>query len=187
MSTTPLPDYRMHTQALTLREMAKNVSLGALTLDPPYQRGDVWTEEQRVNLMRSLLMGIPVAALIINRRGANLLWQENHGDPGECWYACVDGKQRITTGVLWFTGQLLIPSSWLRPEFLPESGAGPLVSYPDLSLPGQRWMGQNFTLPVAEAQLPSLEVEAEVYGLVNGAGTPQTEEDLARARALAGN
>src|ERR1044071_6477591 len=136
MSTAPLPDYRMHVQALSFREMVNNARSGALVLDPPYQRGDVWTEEQRVNLIRSLLMGVPIPALIVNRRGGNSAWSEKYGDVGEAWYACIDGKQRITTGVLWFTGYLFIPSSWLRPEFLPEEGVGSLASYRDLSLPG---------------------------------------------------
>jgi hypothetical protein len=178
----PLPDYRMHIHALSVRELARMARDGDLDLNPPYQRGDVWTTEQRQNLLKSLLIGIPVAAIVLNRRGANSLWEEAEGRE-DSYYAVIDGKQRITTGVMWFCGDLRIPSSWLRPEFLP-ADAPELISYRQLTGPGQRFMGLNFTMPVAEGQLPNLAMEAEVYGLVNLAGTPQTAEDLARAQRV---
>lgn len=47
--------------ARSMRDLVRHVEDGGLELNPPYQRGDVWTTEQRMNLVKSLLLGIPVA------------------------------------------------------------------------------------------------------------------------------
>lgn len=179
----PLPEYKMNSLALSLRELTNLVREGDLDLNAPYQRGDVWTKEQRVNLLRSLLLSVPVAAIILNRRGSNAAWTEGDDQP---YYVAIDGKQRLTTGLMWFDGDLAIPTEWLRTEFLPAGFRESMVTFTDLVRPGQLYMARNFVIPIAEAQLPTVAAEAEVYGLINAAGTPQTEEDLARARALAG-
>jgi hypothetical protein len=179
-----LPEYRINNMALNLRAVSRLAAEGSLELNPPYQRGDVWTHQQRVNLIKSLLLGIPIAALILNRRGSNRLWTENEGDPGDIYYAMIDGKQRTTTGILWFTNHLAVPAEWFRTEWVPLDHSDSTITHDSLTKPAQRFMGLNFTIPVAEARLPTLAAEAEVYGLVNGAGTPQTEEDLARARHI---
>lgn len=168
----------MSISARSLREMERMAADGSLLLDPPYQRGDVWTTLQRVNLIRSLLLRVPIAAVIVNERGLMPTWRDE-----EVWYAVIDGKQRITTALLWFRGKLEIPASWLPPQYLPE-GSSDLVTYNDLTRAGQMSMDRSFIVPLAAARLNSLALEAEVYGLVNSAGTPQTEEDLARARSL---
>jgi hypothetical protein len=177
-----LPEYKMCTLALSLRELTNLVLEGDLNLNAPYQRGNVWTQEQRVNLLRSLLLGVPVAAIVLNRRGSNTAWTESGDQP---YYVAIDGKQRLTTGLMWFGGDLAIPTDWLRAEFLPADFCESTVTFKNLVRAGQLWMARNFVIPIAEAQLPSVAAEAEVYGLINAAGTPQTEEDLARARALA--
>lgn len=41
---------------------------GDLYLDAPYQRGGVWGETRRRNLVYSLLVGIPIPAILINDR-----------------------------------------------------------------------------------------------------------------------
>lgn len=181
-----LPDYRMHIRALTLREMVNSVREGDIDLNPPYQRSDVWTTTQRVNLIKSFLLGVPVAAVILNRRGSNNEWAEVEGKSEAAYYAVIDGKQRITTGMLWFRNELPVPTVWFREEWVPEGYDSSWITHDSLTKPAHRFMGLNFTVPVAEAQLPSLVAEAEVYGLINAAGTAQTEEDLARAREIAG-
>lgn len=51
---------------------------GYLELNPPYQRGDVWTVEKRINLIKSLLLGIPIFSVIINDRFSSN-WKEVFG------------------------------------------------------------------------------------------------------------
>jgi hypothetical protein len=143
----------------------------------------VWTPEQRVNLVRSLLLGVPVAALVLNRRGSNTAWKRNEGDPGDVWYACIDGKQRLTTMHMWWRGEFSIPADWLEERMLGDHCLA-MVTVRDLSDVGRRFMDNRCMIPVAEAALDSLAEEAEVYGLINSAGTAQTTADLARAEAF---
>jgi hypothetical protein len=41
---------------------------GCLSLDAPYQRGDVWTVQQRQLFIRSLAWGFPFPSIITNDR-----------------------------------------------------------------------------------------------------------------------
>lgn len=181
---SPLVHRNMSGTNRSMRDLVNQIGNGALDLNPPYQRGDVWTTEQRVNLIRSLLLGVPVAALVLNRRGSNAAWKRNEGDPGEVWYACIDGKQRLTTMQMWWSNQLSIPAEWLEQRMLGDWHCLAMVQAVDLSDVGRRFMDNRCTIPVAEASLDSLAEEAEVYGLINSAGTAQTAADLARAEAF---
>jgi hypothetical protein len=183
---SPLVHRNIQPQARSLREMVRMVADGSLDLNAPYQRGDVWAGEQRVNLIRSLLLGVPVAAIVLNRRGGNADWRRNEGDPGEVWYACIDGKQRLTTAVHWWNSKLAVPAEWIDSVFVAESRDG-LVVNSMLTEVGQRLVGSRFLIPIAEAQLGTLAEEAEVYGLINSAGTAQSAADMDRAAAVAGS
>lgn len=180
----PLVHRNMSATARSMRDLVNHIPRGELLLDPPYQRGDVWTLEQRVRLVRSLLLGVPVAALVLNRRGSNAAWTRNEGDPGDVWYACIDGKQRITTMQMWWNGEFAIPADWLEQRMLADGHRLSRVTVRDLSDVGRRFMDNRCIIPVAEAQLSSLAEEAEVYGLINSAGTAQTTDDLARAASF---
>lgn len=63
-----------------------------LNLTPSYQRGDVWTTNDRQALIESILRGIPLPSIILREVGAS--------DPQEV----VDGKQRLTA-LLRFVGR----------------------------------------------------------------------------------
>lgn len=180
----PLVHRNMSATARSMRDLVRHLDDGSLRLDPPYQRGDVWTTEQRVALVRSLLLGVPVAAIVLNQRGGNTAWERNEGDPGAVWYACIDGKQRLTTMAMWWAGDLSIPAGWLEQRMLADGHCLGWVSCRDLSAVGRRFMDNRFIIPVAEARLSSLAEEAEVYGLINSAGTAHTSADLRRAEAV---
>ncbi|MFT4227202.1 DUF262 domain-containing protein [Micropruina sp.] len=62
-----------------------------LNLTPSYQRGDVWTTNDRQALIESVLRGVPLPSIILREVGAS--------DPQEV----VDGKQRLTA-LLRFVG-----------------------------------------------------------------------------------
>ncbi len=63
-----------------------------INLTPSYQRGDVWTTNDRQALIESILRGIPLPSIILREVGAS--------DPQEV----VDGKQRLTA-LLRFVGR----------------------------------------------------------------------------------
>lgn len=62
--------------------------------NPFYQRGDVWTDEQREALIDSIFSGVPIGAIIFAKRD----WEDRCVD-GEfvAMEELVDGKQRYTT------------------------------------------------------------------------------------------
>lgn len=167
---------------------AFRVHADGILLDPPYQRGPVWTVEQRRGLVKSWLMGLPIPAIILNDR-SNPGWaQANPNDDLVHYYAVIDGKQRIMTWLAWTEGDFAVPASWFNPEWVDrteDTDDGPYTRYPWLTPTGQRTMKNRAQMPTAEAKLATVQEEAEVYLLVNGAGTPQTDADLARALAVA--
>lgn len=173
-----------------------------LDLNAPYQRGSVWTLDQRRALIKSLYMGLPTGSIITSV----LPYRE-----GEAHVRIVDGKQRIETIRSFVADEFTIPFSWLRADdrdgmHFPE---GFMVLYSQCSLRFQRTL-DNWKMPGLEFQAERewmgykgegkdrhsvwrirsweeiLQAEAEVYLLINGGGTAQTDEDMARAIAVAG-
>lgn len=135
-----------------------------LDLSPPYQRGDVWGCRRRANLIRSILLGVPIPSVIINDRfSAN--WREDES------IAVIDGKQRLTTILDFLNDALLVPAEW----FGMSTPSGLLV-FSELPMPDQRRFRQS-PIPFTEGQLPDLAAEQEVFELVNYGGVPQGESD----------
>lgn len=167
----------------SLGELVRMVSQGALFLNAPYQRGDVWTMQQRVNLIKSLMMGIPIPAIVVNRRGGLETWEKLRAEGDETWYACIDGKQRVTTFLMWMTGNLLVPADWFPEDQVERVNDDGMVRFSDLTVAGQRYQAR-WPVPMAEGQLDTLEEEAEVYLLINRAGTAHTEADLVKAEGF---
>ncbi|MFF7328261.1 DUF262 domain-containing protein [[Kitasatospora] papulosa] len=95
-------------------ERARLVESGDLDLTPPYQRGSVWTLDQRIALVESWLRGISVGSVVLADRW-NHQWRDSDGklfDPESApSLACVDGQQRITTARMWFADEFAVPAS----------------------------------------------------------------------------
>lgn len=191
-TTTPLEHVNLSPTFRAAREMANLVKDGHLTLNPPYQRGQVWTPDQKLALVRSWLTGVPTGVVILSDRSGRA-WRQTHGDVyegNEAIWACVDGQQRITTAMEWFDDEFAVPVSWFGDEFVEsaeETEDGPYVRYSGLTVPGQRRMGNSRALlQVAEFRTAAtVEEEAEIYLLVNGGGTPQADADMANAARIA--
>jgi hypothetical protein len=168
--------------------LARLVQEGDLLLDTPYQRGDVWTPDQRVALIESWLRGLPIPAVIINDR-MTLAWERGNpsAELGPA-YAMVDGKQRLLTAIAWFTGRFSVPASWFpadQVEVTEDTEDGPYVRFTGLTVVGQRKFMRHSLLPVCEARAGTVAEEAKIYLLVNGSGTAQTDADMANAERVA--
>lgn len=133
-----------------------------LFLNPPYQRGDVWGTKRRRNFIKSILLGVPVPSLIINHR-LMADWENDFR------VAVIDGKQRITTILMFVDGLLSVPGDWWGIDT-------DYVSYPDLS-PVNRRKFNNRSLPFSEGRLSTLADEQMVFDLVNFGGLAQGEVD----------
>jgi len=174
-------------------------------LDAPYQRRSVWTKEQRRNLIKSLFMGLPVGSVTVSK----LPWRDYLPET-QPNYRVVDGKQRIETVRAFANNGFSVPASWFRPDALTDAAVASgktEVTWDDLSIFTQRKFKMGTPLPASEFDASReylgrdentgewitrdrsdeeiLRAEAELYGLLNGGGTPQTDHDMARARAVA--
>ncbi|MFD6496771.1 DUF262 domain-containing protein [Streptomyces sp. NPDC060188] len=171
------------------RTLAVNVERGELILDPPYQRGSVWTLDQRIALIQTWLRGLPAGVVILADRGDGSWSGPDPYETGRGIWACVDGKQRLTTAVMWFGDQFAIPASWVPADFvetIEDTDDGPYVRYSGLAPKGQRFLDLRCQLLVAETKDCATEAdEAAFYLLVNGGGTPQAQADMDNAARVA--
>jgi hypothetical protein len=191
-TAAPLVRLPLDTSNRQARWLVHQIESGDLDINPPYQRGPVWTEDQKVALIRSLLSGVPVPTLIINDRGSrqwtDTATYDHAAGTGQASYTVVDGKQRLLCVASWFGGHLAIPASWVPAEEVSITEAttdGPYVRYSGLTEAGRRRVGERILLPIGEAAVASLREEAAIYLLVNGGGTPQTDADMANAARVA--
>lgn len=185
----------LDTFSLSVREFARRDSdvRERYDLNPPYQRGRVWTVEQNQNLVYSMLAGIPIGAVCINRRP----WQQSMA----CDSAVVDGQQRISAIRAFMDDETVVPALWFADDMGPRGEA--LMSYINETcghihhggaiVEGVRFSGLNqngrglftrCTIGVLEANLPTVEQEAELYLLLNFGGVAQTDDDRQRAEAV---
>lgn len=191
-TTAPLTHLSLDASNRRAQDVARTATDGPMyDLRPRYQRGSIWTEDQKVALVRSWLTGIPVPAILVNNR-ATRDWEEANGhnpiNTGVGMYAVVDGKQRLETAIAWFAGNLAVPASWFTADAITETVTtddGPYVTYLGLTTVAQRHTANRAMLPVIESKVPTIAAEADLYLLINGGGTPHTPADMIRAASHA--
>lgn len=191
-TNSPIEHYSLGATNRFADFFARAVQSGDMLLDTPYQRGDVWTTEQRIGLIRSWLMGVPIPAIVINDR-MSPFWEgkppfDRRGEGDGYIYAVIDGRQRIQTAIMWFGGELAVPASWFPAEHVEnveDTDDGPYVRFTGLTKVGRRFAESRASFPCVEGKLATVAEEAEVYLLVNGAGSPQTDADMDRAARVA--
>jgi hypothetical protein len=162
-----LPEIFMQPLARPISEFLRDDSdYFRLVVDQPYQRGHVWTLEQRRMLIESLLMGLPLNAIYLNVRG---------NDGPEAYV--VDGKQRITTLRMFVNDEFSIPSAWIPSA---DSKVDPAndeeIVWSEIALPRQRKIKMQ-AIATYETRLKTEEEEAELFRLLNFAGSPHEQPD----------
>ncbi|SRR5579859_1208996 len=188
---TDQPVERLNLQASNrlVQELVHHLADGRITVDLPYQRGPVWTLDQRIALVKSWLAGTPIPAIIANDR-MNLEWEKRHGQftAGKALWAIIDGRQRIETAAAWLGSEFAVPASWFPAdsvEITEDTPDGLYVRFSGLTETARRIFENRCALPVALGSVGSVEEEAEIYLRVNGGGTLQTGDDMARAEQIA--
>jgi hypothetical protein len=183
----PLDRLRLDPTNEPLIQLVHQLQRRNIFVDAPYQRGPVWTLDQRIAFMMSVLTGTPLPTIIANRRPKTGMKR---------WI--IDGKQRIETARQWFESELAVPATWfdasdvvdpidLAPgsKLAKEYGdTGLYVYYGGLCGPAQLHIEMGAHIPVHTGYLPGEREEADVYLRVNLGGTPQTVADLDRARRV---
>lgn len=215
----PLPSIRLSPSNRDVYHFLCKGDEELFDLHAPYQRGSVWTDERRRNLIKSLLMGLPVGATIVSRLPFD-------PERPSMSYRVVDGKQRIEAIRAFSRGQLVVPGWWFKTDQVknPSDRAGgvtvenlsvygrrsfetcqlPCIEFdgehewhenpdfdPDVAAAARRASGVRDPRahrwnPVPRTAEQLVQAEAELYLLVNFGGVAQTDEDLARAEAVAG-
>jgi hypothetical protein len=130
--------------------------------NPPYQRGHVWTDEQRSAFLGYWLQG---------GTGPTLwLWAPpaSKEDAGEARHELIDGKQRLTALLMWWHGE--IPAN--------VDGRMVMVSETDKRLRVRHMIHLTFV------RLASRSDVLRFYLRLNGGGTAHSPDELARVRAL---
>jgi hypothetical protein len=154
-----------------------------LVLDAPYQRGSVWDETRRQNLIRSVLVGLPAGSITINTQP----YDRTPGSGGAV-VNVVDGKQRIEALRGFVNSDFAIPAGWLHDDEVTATTdvpgwPTPGVYFKDTTIGFQRNFLRN-PFSVVEARVDSVEDEAELFRLINAGGVEQTDETMANALAV---
>lgn len=174
----PLERLSLQPEAFNTLHWAHPSGRDVFVLDAPYQRGSVWDDDQRRNLMRSLLLQIPVGAIIYNETTDVENYHAN----------IIDGKQRIEAIRAFYDDELVIPASWVPADQIESTEQ--VEGWP---VPGIRWSGTNIvfqrqfqmrSMPAIRARVKTIEEEAEIFRLINSAGVAQTDETLANAARI---
>jgi Protein of unknown function DUF262 len=190
-TTAPLKRLPINASSMPLTILVEYVENGRIDLSPPYQRGDVWNEDQRIALVYSWLCGATVPSITLNDRSGQV-WTDmaafdiEKTDRG-IW-AVIDGRQRLMTAIMWTRGEFAVPASWFPADEImvtEDTDDGPYVRHTGLSERGQNRGTNRTVMPVGIGEFASVRAEAQIYLLLNGGGTPQTEADMDNATRVA--
>lgn len=170
-----------------ITQLARYVETGKYIFDDSYQRGDVWTDDQRIALVYSLLVGATIPSITVSNRRHSRWTGDPLPDGVRGWHAVIDGRQRLTTVWMWLRGDLAVPASWFPADEVldtEDTDDGPYVRFTGLSPKGQD-RAERPAMLTADGDFNSVADEARIYKVINGGGTPQTAEDMARAARVA--
>lgn len=143
--------------------LLSRIESGELNVDPPYQRGRVWTREQSEAFAGFFIEGNRVPAFYVRQRDLC----------GSMVDEVVDGKQR-----------LLALKAFVDGEIDAVLWSGERVRFDDLTNVGKRGF-RSVSVPLVE--LPEETTDREVmavYIRLNRGGTPHTAAEIDRVREM---
>lgn len=130
-----------------------------LQMNPDFQRGHVWTENQQIAYVEFILRG--------GKSGRDFYFNWNH-DNDE--YVCVDGLQRTTAFERFVNGEIKVFGQYFSDfGFGREANGNPLPEY---------------KVRVHQNNLNSRKEILEWYVDMNAGGTPHTNEEIERVKRM---
>lgn len=152
-------DYPFHSLVKWIREEVEEYGL---QLNPDFQRGHVWTEEQQIAYMEFLLRGGKTGRdIYFNYPSWHLPVQQGAYND----YVCVDGLQRITAISRFIDNEIKVFGSFFR-----EYTDSPRIS--------------KDTIRVHINDLKTKREVLQWYVEMNAGGTPHTDEEIQRVRRM---
>lgn len=128
---------------------------------PPWQRPAVWTEQQQIQFIEGIFLGLGTGYYVINGRDYD---DDGQDKPMSGWL--IDGQQRITAISRFVNGKF---------------GVFEGIYYSDLSLAEKRRRFDNLIFPCVELEYQEdEELLKELYRRLNFSGTAHTQADFDR-------
>lgn len=144
---------------MPIGDLARATELFDFDFTPPWQRDHVWTIEQRELFVGHLLSGGMVPHLIVREPN----WGGTLGK-----YQIVDGKQRLTSLLMWLRGEIVADIGGRRIH----------IDDTDKRFSMSHTIRADFVRVKRESEIMLL------YLRLNSGGTPHTREQLDRVHAL---
>lgn len=144
----------------TLYQMIRH---GQLDLNPPWQRDVVWSPAKQKELIKSILLGIPIPSIILHL--------QNPGKLGKERYSIIDGKQRLTAIRNFIENNFKLPPYRVEPDhpLFPARSC-----YYDATDKGKKRLPPTFRSKITTTQIPVLQFRdvserrlREVFNLYN--------------------
>lgn len=136
-----------------------------LQLNPDFQRGHVWTEEQQIAWLEFFLKG-GKSGNVVYFNCPSWHYNVNKGDYNE--YVCVDGLQRLTAICRFVNNEIKVFGSYFN-------------EYEDPRVAGR------YTLKINVNDLKTEKEVLQWYIDMNIGGTPHTIEEIKRVRKMLRN
>lgn len=166
----PAPHYSVDSQFINLEAALESYERDwGLNLDPDFQRGHVWTKDQRVAYVEGILRGTVGESQRIIQFNAPHWDTEHHGGDLPNEIQIVDGLQRLTTVRQFLAGELRVFNG-LHVDDLEGSSY-----HPRMGVYRFRFFIHNFT------RRHDL---LRYYLDINVGGTPHSDEEIERVRGL---
>lgn len=174
---------RVDPKSFSLKQILDEIEDGGIDLAPDFQRNRVWSATQRVRLVESVLLRIPLPAFYFSADHQGRL-------------SVVDGVQRLTTIQDFVEGKF--PLTFKALEYLqvealktaPAKGASDRCFFEDLDPQWRRRLNQTqITANVIDPQTPE-QVKFDIFKRINTGGSPLNAQEIrhsmmrARSRAF---
>jgi len=150
---------RVHTKHYSLHQLVEMIAVGDLDLAPDFQRKSVWNDQQRWDLLESLLLGIPLPTLYFNEDLSGRL-------------QVVDGVQRLNTIYRFVHDKDLRLKRLTYLRDLDGQGFDDLAG-----LFRRRLMSAQFVAHVIDPETP-YRIKFDIFRRINTGGSPLSAQEI---------
>ena len=144
------------------------IDRGQLDIEPPWQRKDVWPLRKKRELIKSLILGIPLPSIILHKKSGR--------------WSIIDGKQRLTAIVQYLRNEFKLPAYPVKVGRLRESSR----AFYDMK--GKRSLPATIRTSLDLQEVPALEFRdvpearlRKIFQLYNVAGMKLNAAEIRNA------